>query len=94
VSRLMQKELDDRPYDWDRCILDAVQKVTPADVERVAAKYLRPENLTICVFGALTAPDRQALAAKYPVTVLPKSVVFRGGFDEPAVDVGKGDSLR
>jgi zinc protease len=94
VNRLMQKELDDRPYDWDRRILDAVQKVTPADVERVAAKYLRPEDLTICIFGSQTAPDRQALAAKYPVTVLPKSVVFRGGFDEPAVDVGKGDSLR
>lgn len=88
VSRLMGQELDDRPYDWDRRLLEAVQKVTPADVERAAARYLRPEDLSICVFGTLTATDRQALAGKYTLTVLPKSEVFRGGFDEPAEAVG------
>src|SRR5207249_10436016 len=83
VHRLMDQELDDRPYDYDRRLLDAVQKVTPADVERVAKKYLKPENLTISIFGQVTDEDRRALGEKFHLTVLPKSEVFRGGYDEP-----------
>jgi predicted Zn-dependent peptidase len=88
VSRLMEQELDDRPYDYDRQLLEAVQKVSPADVERVAKKYLKPENLTISVFGLLTEEDRKALAEKYKVTVLPREEVFRGGYDEPEKEKG------
>ncbi len=89
VSRLMGEELDDRPYDYDRQLLEAVQKVTPADVERVARKYLKPEELTISIFGRLTDADRKALGEAYPVTVLPKSTVFRGGYDAPVSSPGK-----
>jgi zinc protease len=83
AERLMEQELDDRPYDYDRQLLEAVQKVTPADVERVAKKYIKPENLTLCVFGELTDEDRKTLGEKYSLTVLPREKVFRGGYDEP-----------
>ncbi|MBZ5639966.1 MAG: insulinase family protein, partial [Acidobacteriia bacterium] len=83
VARLMRQEIDDRPYDYDRQLLDAVQKVTPADVERVAKRYLKTENLSISVFGALTDEDRKTLAGKFHLKVLPKSEVFRGGYDAP-----------
>jgi zinc protease len=51
VSRLMHNELDDRPYDFDRQELDAVQKVMVADVP-VAKQYLKPESLTVSIFGS------------------------------------------
>jgi predicted Zn-dependent peptidase len=82
VDRLMELELDDRPYDYERTLLEAVQKVTPADVERVAKKYLAPESLTICVFGTLTDEDRKTLGERYSLTLLPRSEVFRGGYEE------------
>ncbi len=81
VSRLMRNELDDQPYDYDRRLLDAIQKVTPTDVERVAKRYLKPDQLSISVFGALTDEDRQALTTRYGLKVLTKAEVFRGGFD-------------
>jgi zinc protease len=81
VARLMDQEIEDRPYDYDRRLLDAVQKVTPADVERVAKRYLKPGKLSISVFGALTDEDRETLSRKFRLKVLPKSEVFRGGYD-------------
>ena len=86
VWRLMINELDERPYDYDRIELDAVQKVSVGDVERVAKKYLKPENLTIAIFGKLTDEDRKALDERFNVTVLQKKDVFKGGYEEtPAV---------
>lgn len=82
TSRLMQLELDDRSYDWDQQMLAAVQKVTPAEVERAARKYLKPGDLSICIFGTLTDEDRKALEAGYTLKVLPRAEVFRGGYDE------------
>jgi zinc protease len=84
VSRLMQNELDDRPFDFDRLELQQVQKVTVDDVRRVAKKYLKPENLTIAVFGTLTDEDKRRLSDQLGVTVLDKSEVFTGGYDNPA----------
>jgi predicted Zn-dependent peptidase len=81
VSRLLSLELDDRPYDHEQKLLDAVQKVTPADIERVARKYLKPDNLTIALFGRLTDEDRKALEGRFTVNVLRKEEVFRGGYD-------------
>ena len=91
---LMAAELDDRPYDWDQQELAAVQQVKIADVQRVAKTYLKPGNLTVSVFGSLTDEDREALAEQFEVTVLDKSDVFTGGYDEaaaePATAVGNG----
>ena len=91
VRRLMINELDDRPYDYDRIELEAVQKVTVADVERVAKKYLKPENLTIAVFGKLTGEDLAALDERFDVTVLDKKEVFRGGYEKAAEAVAAGE---
>jgi zinc protease len=90
VDRLMHNELDDRPYDHDRRLLEAIQKVGPADVERVARKYLKPESLSISVFGTLTEEDRAALAETYGLKVLPKSEVFRGGYDAEVEALDQG----
>ena len=90
VASLMGQELDDRAYDYDQQVLEAVQKVTPADVERVARLYLKPENLTICVFGSLTDEDRAALGSKFTVRTLPKEEVFRGGYERPTRPAATG----
>ena len=82
VARMMNHELDDRPYDFDQTMLDAVEKVTVAEVRRVAKQYLKPENLTISVFGALTDEDRATLDERFEVEVLPRATVFRGGYQE------------
>ncbi len=37
---------------------DRIKKVTPADVQRVAAAYLKPENRTVGVFYPTDKPDR------------------------------------
>jgi predicted Zn-dependent peptidase len=91
VRRLMLNELDDRPYDYDRLELEAVQKVTVADVKRVARKYLDAGNLTVVVFGTISDEDRQALSERFTVNRLEREAVFTGGYDaevataEPAV---------
>jgi len=82
VARLMRSELDDRSYDYDRIVLDEVQKVTVKDVRRVAKKYLKPENLTIAIFGALTDEDRKALDERLGLHILKKEEVFTGGYDD------------
>ena len=80
VRRLMHHELDDRPYDRDQRVLEDIQKVTVAEVHRVAKAYLTPQNMTLCVFGALTEEDEKALESKYNFTLLPKEEVFSGGY--------------
>jgi zinc protease len=80
VSRLMYNELDDRPYDYDRQELQAVQKVKIKDVQRVAKKYLQPDYLTIAIYGTLTDEDRTSLDERYTLTVLSKDDVFKGGY--------------
>ena len=77
----MASELDDRPYTWDRTVLDAVQKVKVEDVSRVAKKYLTPANLTVAVFGSFPEEDRKKLGERFPLTVVPKATVFTGGYE-------------
>ncbi len=85
VSRLMSNELDDRPYDFDRIKLEQVQKVTVKDVRRVARKYLKPENLTVVIYGALIDEDREELTEKYGLKVLKHEDVFTGGYGTVSV---------
>jgi predicted Zn-dependent peptidase len=80
VRRLMDNELDEQPYDFDRQRLAEIQQVTPADVAAAARKYLDPQNVTIAIFGQLTAEDEEALRARFPVTKLAREEVFRGGY--------------
>ncbi len=84
VSRLMHNELDDRSYKFDQEELAAVQKVTVADVQRVAKAFLEAKNLTIGIFGALAEEDRKALDEQLGLTVLAKNEVFSGGYDVEA----------
>ena len=42
---------------------DRVEKVTPADVQRVAAAYLKPSNRTLGLFVPTASPDRAAIPA-------------------------------
>jgi len=80
VQRLMENELDERPYDFDGQRLTEIQRVTPADVAAVARKYLDPRQVTIAIFGQLTPQDEEALRARFPVTKLAREEVFRGGY--------------
>ena len=51
--------------DWRLFFLhrDRVEKVTPADVQRVAAAYLKPANRTIGMFQPTPSPDRATIPA-------------------------------
>ena len=57
---------------------------------KVAYRDLKPENLTISVFGRMTDPDVAALKEQFEVTVLDKSDVFTGGYDDDATAAKKG----
>jgi predicted Zn-dependent peptidase len=84
VSRLMFNELDDRPYDHDRRELEAIQKVTPEDVARVARRYLKPDTVTVSIYGTLTEEDRKTLEERLGLKLLREEEVFKGGYEEPA----------
>jgi len=51
--------------DWRMIFLhrDRLKKVTPADVQRVAAAYLKPSNRTVGLFIPTDNPDRAAVVA-------------------------------
>jgi zinc protease len=51
--------------DWRLLFLnrDRIAKVTPADVQRVAAAYLKPSNRTVAVYLPTDAPDRAEIPA-------------------------------
>jgi len=83
VARLMANELDDRPYDYDRRELDSIQKVTVTDVRRAASRYLKPENLSIAIYGVLAEEDRAKLKEKFgDVKIYSAGDVFKGGYEE------------
>ena len=82
VGRLMSHELDDRPYDWDSRQLQAVQRGTLEEVQRVAKRYLKLDKLTIAVFGTPTDADRKILGDTYSLKVLKREDVFQGGYEE------------
>lgn len=64
--------------DWRLFFLnrDRLEQVTPADVQRVAAAYLKPSNRTVAYFVPTTSPDR----AEVPPTpdVAPMVADYKG----------------
>ena len=60
--------------DWRLMFLqrDRMEKVTPADVKRVAAFYLKPSNRTVGVFIPTKDPDRAVVPATPDVAALLK----------------------
>jgi zinc protease len=57
---------------------DRVEKVTPADVQRVAAAYLKPSNRTLGFFIPTAAPDRATIPAVAPADVAAMVVGYKG----------------
>jgi zinc protease len=60
--------------DWRLFFLhrDRLRKVTPADVQRVAAAYMKPSNRTLGVFIPTPKPDRAEIPATPDVVALVK----------------------
>ncbi len=58
--------------DWRLLFLhrDRIEKVTPADVQRVAAAYLKPANRTIGMFQPTPTPDRATIPAVTDIAAL------------------------
>jgi zinc protease len=77
--------------DWRLYFLnrDQLKKVTPADVQRVAAAYLKPSNRTVGLFIPTDKPDRAEIPAPPDVAALVKdykgnAVVAEGEAFDPA----------
>lgn len=72
--------------DWRLIYLyrDNIRKVTPADVQRIAATYLKPSNRTVGVFIPESKPDRAEVPATPDVTALVKD--YKG---EKAIAAGE-----
>jgi predicted Zn-dependent peptidase len=77
ITNFARLELESRPRDYYDTYLDRYQKVTLADVKRVAKKYLQPDKMVVLVAGYIdeckagadkTLPNQgaiDAMAAKY-----------------------------
>src|SRR5688572_475423 len=65
--------------DWRLFFLnrDRIAKTTAADVRRVAAQYLKPENRTIAVFIPTATPDRAEIPATPNITAMVAD--YKGG---------------
>ncbi|WP_035565754.1 M16 family metallopeptidase, partial [Hymenobacter sp. IS2118] len=72
--------------DWRLVYLyrDALRKVTPGDVQRVAAAYLKPSNRTVGLFIPDAKPDRSVIPATPDVAALVKG--YKG---EAAIAAGE-----
>jgi zinc protease len=72
--------------DWRLVYLyrDNLRKVTAADVQRVAAAYLKPSNRTVGLFEPDNRPDRTTVPAAPDVAALVKN--YKG---EPAIAAGE-----
>jgi predicted Zn-dependent peptidase len=66
VVQLLTLEFDGYPSDYYETLLDRYRSVTPADIQRVARQYLRPDASTIVVVGDATKFE-SAMASFGPV---------------------------
>ncbi len=75
--------------DWRLFFLhrDRIEKVTPADVQRVAAAYLKASNRTLGFFIPTTLPDRAAIPAVSPTDIAGMLSGYRGRAAVSAGDV-------
>jgi zinc protease len=66
--------------DWRLFFLhrDRIEKVTPADVQRVAAAYLKPTNRTLGFFVPTVSPDRAVIPVLAPSDVAAMVVGYKG----------------
>jgi zinc protease len=66
--------------DWRLFFLhrDRIEKVTPADVQRVAAAYLKPSNRTLGFFVPTTLPDRAVIPTVAPTDVSAMVIGYKG----------------
>src|SRR5262249_8049097 len=62
LAERMRYEFYGYPPDFLERFRSAIEKVTPADVDRVARKYIRPERLSILVVGKEKDFDRSLTA--------------------------------
>jgi zinc protease len=65
LSNFASLELNGRPMDYYDTYVDRYRKVTVADIQRVAQRHLRPENMIIMVAGN-TAESRAGADALLP----------------------------
>ena len=70
-----QIALYDLPDDYFDAFVPAVERVTPADVTRVASRHLNPDRLTVLVVGDLHAigSDLAALGFGEPLVLAPET---------------------
>jgi zinc protease len=73
VDRLATYELYGYPADFNRRLRDGVEKVTKADILRVARKHLQPDALTILAIGRADQFDKP-LSTFGPVTTIDISI--------------------
>jgi zinc protease len=66
--------------DWRLIFInrDRIEKVTPADVQRVAAAYLKPSNRTVGLFHPTPTPDRAQVASVSEGEVLALTKDYQG----------------
>jgi zinc protease len=57
---------------------DRIKKVTPADVQRVAAAYLKPDNRTVGLFYPTDKPDRAAIPAVTDADIVAMTKDYKG----------------
>jgi Zn-dependent M16 (insulinase) family peptidase len=77
ITSFARLELEGRPRDYYESYLERYQKVTLADIKRVAKKYLQPDKMVVLVTGYIdeckagadkSLPNQaaiDAMAAKY-----------------------------
>jgi zinc protease len=74
--------------DWRLMFIhrDRLDKVTPADVQRVAAAYLKPSNRTLGVFIPTESPDRSTVASVTDAELTAMTKDYKGN---PAMVAGE-----